>query len=78
MTTGDQDMSTALPGRYWLFMYADHYPSGGMEDFCGSFATLGDAQDHAHGNHNWGVLNNAHVVDTSTGTVEWEADDVGH
>jgi hypothetical protein len=46
--------------RYLLFCYSQYYPSGGWNDFEGSFDTIEDAQNAAHGDW-W------HIVDTEDG-----------
>jgi hypothetical protein len=32
--------------RYWLFFWDTYYPSGGMNDFLGSFDSVEEAKNH--------------------------------
>jgi len=47
--------------RYWLFAGYNYYPSGGLNDFRGSFKTMVDAVK-AIGRKDW-----FHILDTVTG-----------
>lgn len=53
------------PKRYAVFAYDDYYPSGGMNDFCGTYDTVEEASDcgQSTGWDNW------EVVDLRTLTV---------
>lgn len=32
--------------RYWVFGFSEYYPSGGMQDFVGSFDTVEEAREY--------------------------------
>ena len=42
--------------RYWVFRYEHYYPSGGMNDFVGSFDTFEEASKETKSD-------NAHILD---------------
>lgn len=34
------------PKRYWIFIYEEYYPLGGMQDLSGCFDTVGECRIH--------------------------------
>lgn len=56
--------------RYLLFAGATYYPSGGWDDFVGSFDTTEQAKDallaKGFDYYDW-----AHIVDATDGAVVW-------
>lgn len=47
--------------RYLLFTFYTYYPSGGWDDFVGSYRTIEEARTEAHGAQNW------QIIDSDTG-----------
>lgn len=46
--------------RYWLFQYDNYYPSGGFNDFIGSYGTIEECKSAIQ--ENWRVL--GHIFDS--------------
>lgn len=53
--------------RFLLFGYYDNYPSGGANDFCGSYDTIEECKNEID---SWKrYFENSHVLDITNGNV---------
>lgn len=55
--------------RFLVFSFDSYYPSGGWNDFKGSYDTLEEAEYAMNEKPKLGYYDNNHIVDSTTGKV---------